>query len=186
MDKFRIHSESATLLIIDLQEKLMPAMKDNDKVIKNTKILLALAKEYDMPVIVTEQYPRGLGATINEIKEELPDHYYYLDKMTFSAWGQEMQEALKTIGTKGSQTIIVVGCETHVCVFQTVRDLLARGYNIHVVRDGVCSRFEENYENGLALMHDMGAVINNTETIVFDCLFRAEGASFKVMSAQIK
>lgn len=185
MDKFKLDTETAALLIIDLQEKLMPAMLDHDKVIKNTKILLTLAKEFDLPVVVTEQYSKGLGVTVPEIKAELPEHHL-IEKITFSAWDQDLQEALKTIGTQKSQTLIVVGCETHVCVFQTVRDLLARGYNIHVVRDGVCSRFKENHENGLALMQEMGAVINNTETIVFDCLVQAGGPSFKTLSAQIK
>ena len=185
MEKFKLDKEKITLLIIDLQEKLLPAMPERDKVIKNTKILLALAKEYDFPVIVTEQYAKGLGATVPEIKESLSD-YYLIEKNTFSAWDQALQEALKTIGTNKSQTLIVVGTETHVCVFQTVRDLLARGYNIQLVRDGVCSRYKENHENGIELMQAMGAVITNTETVAFDCLVQSGGTVFKNISALIK
>ncbi len=185
MEKYKINRETAAIIVIDLQEKLMPAMKDKDKVIRNTKILLQLAKEFELPVIVTEQYPEGLGKTIPEIKECLPEHAL-VEKMTFSAWDQNLQEALKKVGMNKSQTLIVVGCETHVCVFQTVRDLLDRGYNTHVVRDAVCSRFEENYENGLHLMQSMGAVITNTETIVFDTLVKSGGETFKKMSAMVK
>ncbi|MDR1615831.1 MAG: hydrolase [Syntrophomonadaceae bacterium] len=186
MSKFKLEHDETTLLIIDLQEKLLPAMKDKEKILRNSQILLSLAKEFDFPVIVTEQYPKGLGVTVTEIQSVLPEAHYLIEKVSFSAWDQPLQDAFKKIGTGKSRTLLVAGVESHVCVFQTVRDLLERGYNIHVVSDAVGSRFEENYQNGINLMQNMGAIITDTETAVFDCLVKAGGQSFKNLSAQIK
>lgn len=181
MTNYRLEKEEVVLVIIDLQEKLMKAMQDREKVYKNTQILLKTAQQLQIPVIVTEQYPKGLGPTANEIKENL-DQYEYLEKLSFSA-ADGLKELLMNSGRK---TLIIVGSETHVCVFQTVRDMIAEVYNIHLVKDAVCSRFDVNHSNGLELMRDLGAVITNTETVVFD-LFKVAGSpEFKVISALIK
>jgi nicotinamidase-related amidase len=182
MNKYVLKKDDAVLVIIDLQEKLMKAMKDREKVYKNTNLLLAAAKQLDIPVVVTEQYPRGLGATVPEIQQNLKD-YEYIEKTTFTACGQQLIDYLQH-GTR--KTIIITGSETHVCVFQTVRDLVQLGYSVHCVRDAVCSRFDENYENGLSLMKDTGAVITNTETVVFDLLQQAGTPEFKAISPLIK
>lgn len=181
MANYRLNQEEVVLVIIDLQEKLMKAMPDREKVFKNTQILLKTAQQLQIPVIVTEQYPKGLGPTANEIKENL-DEYEYLEKISFTA-GAALKELLVNSDRK---TLIIAGSETHVCVFQTVRDMIAEGYNVHLVKDAVCSRFDINYNNGLELMRDLGAVISNTETVIFD-LFKAAGSpEFKAVSAMIK
>ncbi|MDD2509741.1 MAG: hydrolase [Syntrophomonas sp.] len=182
MEKFRLQRNDSTLMIIDLQERLMQAMKDRERVYKNTNLLLATAQQFDIPVVLSEQYPKGLGPTVKEIKDNLTS-YHYLDKTCFSLCNQEAKTTLEKIG---KHTIIVTGSETHVCVFQTVRDLLELGFNVHLVRDAVCSRFDENYINALALMRDMGAVITNTETVVFDLLQEAGTHEFKCISPLIK
>lgn len=182
MSKFKIEADKAVLMIIDLQEKLMNAMKDREKVIKNTNLLLATAYESGIPVIVTEQYPKGLGSTVDAIKNEL-HAYEYMEKTSFSAWVDEMKQIMNKLGRK---TVILTGSETHVCVFQTARDLVESGYSVHLVKDAVCSRFDENYENGIDLMKEAGAVITNTETIVFDILQKAGTPQFKVISPLIK
>lgn len=181
MSKYRLKKEEVTLVIIDLQEKLMPAMSNREIIYKNTRVLLETAKQLQIPVIVTEQYPKGLGATVPEIKEYLSD-YEYQDKISFSAC-----ESLNNLLAKSDRkTLIIVGSETHVCVFQTVRDMIESGYNVHLVKDAVCSRFEINHNSGLELMRDLGAVITNTETVAFD-LFKAAGTpEFKAVSALIK
>lgn len=181
MTNYRLNREEVILVIIDLQEKLMKAMPEREKVYKNTQILLKTAEQLHIPVIVTEQYPKGLGATSNEIKEYL-NEYEYLEKTSFSA-GASLKELLANSNRK---TLIVAGSETHVCVFQTVRDMIAEGYNVHLVKDAVCSRFEVNYCNGLELMHEMGAVISNTETVIFDLFKKSGTPEFKVISAMIK
>ncbi|MDD2585520.1 MAG: hydrolase [Syntrophomonadaceae bacterium] len=183
MNQYILEGDDCALVIIDLQEKLMKAMKDQDRVYKNTNLLLAIAKEFDIPVIVTEQYPRGLGATVEEIKNHLPEEYFYLDKNSFSALNEEMQAILDKIGRK---KIIITGSETHICVFQTARDLVNKGYHVYLVRDAVCSRFDENYENALSLMSSLGAVITTAETVVFDLLKQAGTPAFKAISPLLK
>jgi nicotinamidase-related amidase len=181
MEKYILNQEEAILLVIDIQERLVPAMKEGQEVIARTNILLEAAKILTIPVLATEQYPRGLGKTVAEILlgPEVGPH----EKLTFTGCTQEVIKALENIGRK---KIIVAGMETHVCVFQTVRDLLGLGYQVFVVRDGVCSRSKENYLNGLALMKEMGAVITNSETVVFDLLKEAGTAEFKMLSKLIK
>lgn len=179
--KYRLDAADTVLVIIDLQDKLMKAMDQREKVYKNTNLLLRLADIMDIPVIVTEQYPRGLGETVPEIKNNLKG-YEYLDKMDFSA----INGLMGILSTLDRQTILVTGSETHVCVFQTTRDLVENGCNVHVVKDAVCSRFEENYLNGLELMREAGAVITNTETVLFDLLKVAGSPAFKIMSPLLK
>lgn len=182
-EKFRLYSQDTTLLIIDQQENLLRAMSVKDKVIKNTRLLLSLAREFALPVVVSEQYPRGLGATMSEIQEMLPDDVIKYEKTSFTACSAGHRPFFDQLNRK---SIIVTGTETHVCVYQTVRDLLTCGYQVHVVRDAVCSRFKENYLNGLDLMQQMGAVINNTETIIFDMLQCAGTDPFKKISPLLK
>jgi len=183
MGKFKLDRDDTVLIIIDLQERLMNAMKYRDKVYNNTNILLSTAKQFNIPVVLSEQYPRGLGPTVAEIKANLPEEIIYMEKQSFSLCGEGL---LDKLGNLQKKSAIVCGTETHVCVFQTVRDLIDAGYYVHVVSDAVCSRFTENYINGLALMADMGAVITNTETVVFDLLECAGKPEFKAISPLIK
>ncbi|CFX68834.1 Isochorismatase-like [Syntrophomonas zehnderi OL-4] len=181
MSKYRLNKEDAVLVVIDLQDRLMNAMPDKEKVYKNTGILLQTAQQLNIPVIVSEQYPRGLGSTVAEIKEHLKD-YEYIEKTSFSVC-EALQAKLAGLKRK---TLIITGSETHVCVYQTVRDMVAEGYQVHVVQDAVCSRFPANYQNGIELMRDLGAVITSTETVVFDLLKEAGTADFKALSPLIK
>jgi nicotinamidase-related amidase len=180
MANYKLDKDDCILIIIDMQEKLMKAMPTREKVYKNTNLLLAAAEQMDIPVIVTEQYPSGLGATVDEIKVNLKE-YEYFDKMEFSAY-----PGLTKLISASRKTLLVTGSETHVCIYQTTRDLIENGYNVHLVKDAVCSRFEENYLNGLELMRDMGAVITNTETVLFDLLQLAGSPDFKVISKMLK
>lgn len=182
MDKFTLLKEDSLLLIIDIQERLVPAMKYGERAVKNTGILIEVAKELDMPIIATEQYPRGLGSTVPELNNNLKDAKK-IEKIQFSACEEKLIENLKSYNKK---KIIVTGMETHVCVFQTVRDLIKLGYEVFIISDGVSSRFEENHRNGLELMNNMGAVIMDTEMALFDLLKEAGTSSFKALSKLIK
>lgn len=182
MKKFTLLKEESLLFIIDIQERLVPAMKNGEEVIDNTNILIAAAKEMKVPIIVTEQYPKGLGPTVPEIEKNLKDVQKF-EKTMFSACTDGVVGALES---KGKKKIIITGMETHVCVFQTVRDLIDLGYEVYVVSDGVSSRYEKNYRNGLELMRNIGAVITDTETVIFDLLKEAGTPSFKVLSKLIK
>lgn len=181
MSKFTLNKEDVVLVVIDIQDRLMNAMKDREKVYKNTALLLDTAKQLQIPVIVTEQYPKGLGSTVPQIKEHLQG-YEYVEKKVFAAC-----EGLQGLLTDPKRkTLIITGSETHVCVYQTARGMIAAGYNVHVPKDAVCSRFDENYQNGIELMREVGAVITNTETIVFDLLKEAGTPDFKVISPLVK
>ena len=182
MDKFTLLKEKSLLLVIDIQERLVPAMKYGERVVDNTKVLISAANELDMPIMVTEQYPKGLGQTVPKIAKGLKD-FLKFEKIEFSACTDRVIDALKDTKRK---KIIVVGMETHVCVFQTVRDLIDLGYDVFVVSDGVSSRTEENHQNALDLMRDMGARIINTEMALFDLLKKAGTPKFKSLSKLVK
>lgn len=182
MNRFTLRQEEALLMIIDIQERLVPAMKYGKKTIDNTNILISIAQKLNIPITATEQYPKGLGKTIPEISEKLNEDFIY-EKISFSGYTEEVKAILNQIGRK---KVIITGMETHVCVFQTVRDLLDNGYEVFVVEDAVCSRTKKNYLNGLSLMDKMGATIVNTETVLFDLLKEAGTPVFKELSKLIK
>lgn len=182
MKKFTLNREDTVLFIIDIQERLVPVMKYKDKVINNNLILLNAAKEMDIPVIYTEQYPKGLGATVEELVVLLENGSKY-EKVCFTAYIDDVKKKLLELGRK---KVLITGMETHVCVFQTVRDLLSDGYEVFVLKDAVASRTKMNYLNGLELMANMGAVITNTETVAFDLLKTSGTPEFKVISKLIK
>ncbi|MEG6523003.1 hydrolase [Desulfotomaculum sp. 1211_IL3151] len=181
MEKYFTNKQDAVLLVIDIQDKLMPVMKYGEQVINNTNTLITIAKDLAIPIMVAEMYPKGLGHTVPEVKglEDVP----IFEKITFSAYTHELSAALKQLGRK---SILVTGMETHVCVYQTVRDLLFARYNVFLVADGVCSRTKENYRSGLSLMAAMGAVITNTETVFFDLMKEAGTPQFRKLSKLIK
>lgn len=180
MDKFTLTAEDSLLLVIDIQERLVAAMKYGFQVIENTGVLLQVAKALAIPVIVTEQYPKGLGSTVPDLPIEGAKVF---DKITFTGYIPEVAEALKETGRK---KVIVTGMETHVCVLQTVRDLLLDDFQVFVVEDAVCSRFKTNFRSGISLMAAMGAVITNTETVFFDLMKKAGTPEFKELSKLIK
>lgn len=182
MDRFILNRDEVCVFVIDIQERLLPAMPEKESVIKNTSILLQAAREMGIPVLVTEQYPKGLGSTVKEIQEFLGDAKVF-SKNSFTAYIDDVKSELEALNRK---KLIVLGMETHVCVYQTSRDLLRAGYEVHIAKDGVASRTKENYLNGLDLMKEMGAVISNTETIVFDLLKVSGTPEFKTLSKLIK
>lgn len=182
MEKFTLNREDTVLFVIDIQERLAPVMKYKDQVINNNKILLAAAKEMNFPVIATEQYPKGLGRTVPELIDSIDEEKIYA-KNSFTAYTDEVEESLKSLGKK---KVLLTGMETHVCVFQTARDLISAGYEVYLVKDAVASRTKDNYLNALELIKSLGAVITNTETVVFDLLKVSGTPEFKIMSKMIK
>lgn len=182
MDKFTLERSEVLLLIIDIQERLVPAMKFGNKVIDNTKILVEVSNALDIPMIVTEQYTKGLGNTVSDISNCINNSAFH-EKNSFTGCTAGVASAMKETKRK---KIIICGMETHVCVFQTARDLLKLGYQVFVVGDGVCSRSKENYLNGLRLMENMGAIITNTETVFFDLMKEAGTPEFKQLSKLVR
>ena len=169
------------LVIIDVQERLAPAMPEEPlkKLIRNTHIWIEASREYHFPVIFTEQYPKGLGLTIPEIRSNLAG-IEPVEKISFSCFGEpKFTQALKA--SKARQAV-VCGMETHVCVYQTVLDFLEDGMQVYLPADAVTSRSKTNWKNGLHLMHHAGAVVGNTETFIFQMLEEAGTDRFKKFS----
>ncbi len=179
---------NTVLLVVDIQEKLVESIFNRESMLENVETLIHLAQVFEMPVLVTEQYPKGLGRTIERISGLLKDAYRPIEKLTFSCVGcQEFNEQADSLCSKGFHHLIVCGIETHICVYQTVRDLAEDGVcNIHVAADAVGSRKEENWRWGLELMREEGALIKPTETIVFEMMRRSGTPEFKAMLPYIK
>ena len=178
----------AALLVVDIQDRLMPAMPAAGAadVVRNTGILIAAAGRLGLPIVVSQQYPRGLGATIRAVEDALAAApvVHRFDKLEFSAAAAPGFAALAP--GLGRDQWIVCGMETHVCVYQTARDLVARGWAAHVCADAVCSRTGLNRELGLGLMERAGAILTSTEACVFDLLGRAGSDEFRALSKVIK
>ncbi len=182
MEKFTLNAKDSVLFIIDIQERLAKVMKYKEQVVENTNILISASKQLGFPIIYTEQYPKGLGSTVPELSDNLKEAKKF-EKIEFTAYTDEIKSILEKIGRK---KIIITGMETHICVFQTARDLIADNYEVFLVKDAVCSRTEENHQSGLDLMENMGAIITNTETVIFDLLKKAGTLEFKALSKLIK
>ena len=183
VDRFLIDREDTVLLIVDIQDKLAAVMKERDKVIRNNLHLVELAKMINLPVMVTEQYPKGLGTTVAEIREALPI-YRPVEKMTFDCCGQPV--FLKELKGHHKRSVVLTGMETHICVLQTCVGLLKGGINVHVVQDAICSRTKENWKIGMEFMREAGAVVTCTETVLFQLLKIAGTEEFKAISKRIK
>jgi nicotinamidase-related amidase len=183
LEKFFLDKEDTVLLIIDIQEKLAAVMKERDRVVRNNLHLIELAKMAGMPVMVTEQYPKGLGRTVAEIRAALP-FYRPIEKMTFDCCGQPA--FLEDLKKHGKRNVLLTGMETHICVLQTCIGLLRDGVNVHIVGDAACSRTTENWKAGVEFMRAAGAVVTSTETALFQLLKAAGTEEFKKISQRIK
>lgn len=182
--KFDLFSDDALLFIVDEQEKLIPVLKEGQQVVEKTRLLLHAAKELEIPVFKTEQYPKGLGPTVPEIQEqaEALEAACY-EKLDFNAISNEIRMKLRFTGR---QRILVVGGETHICIMQTVRELLKQGYFVFVVADAVSSRHSLDHDMALQQMWEMGAVLTTTENVIFDLLKQAGTPAFKTLSKLLK
>jgi nicotinamidase-related amidase len=183
----RIAPETSVLVCVDVQERLAAAMPPDamERLTSNASILLESARLVHAAVIASEQYPTGLGPTIAPIKERMEAcRITPIEKMTFDAFGEPT--LARRLSEKGARSVIVIGMETHVCVFQTVRELVRRGYATYVVADAVASRREENRQAGLSLCERAGAVVTVTEAVVFDWLERAGTETFRAVSKLVR
>jgi len=175
--------ENAVLVVVDVQVKLSRAMHEKEALISNTVKVVQGAKILGLPVIRTEQNPKGLGETVPEVAELLSD-VPPVTKLSFSCWGEpNFMEQLSALKRKQA---LVLGIESHVCVYQTVADLLKAGYEVQVIADAVSSRTPENKAIGLERCKELGASITSAETALFELLKKAEGDRFKQMLKVVK
>ena len=183
-DKFWLDAEQAVLVVIDVQEKLAPAM-DQDlygQLLLHANLLIEGFKALDLPIIATEQYSKGLGHTVDELNGATEQHC--IEKMAFSCCGEE--SFVTALDQSGAKQVLIVGMESHVCVLQTVLDLLDRGYVVHLVSDAISSRFKSDYDNAISTAARAGAVITTTETALFQLVKVAGTAGFKAVSKLVR
>jgi nicotinamidase-related amidase len=178
-----LKKESTALLVIDIQEKILPVIKKNELVVENTVKLIKGFKTLGLPIYYTEQYPKGLGHTTETIKNEL-DNAEAIQKMSFSCSGAG--DLFKDLEKKGVTQIVVCGIESHVCVQQTVLDLLANEFQVDVAADAVSSRKKFDYKTALRRMRDNGAEVTSTEAVLFELLEVCGTYEFKTISKLVK
>lgn len=183
-----LSAERSALVIVDVQERLMPAVVESDRILRNIDVLLKAAGELKVPVLVSEQYPKGLGATVAAVRDALPADSVakdlVIEKITFSCAGEPaFMDRLVGLGRK---QIVLVGAETHVCVLQTALQVAAAGFDVFLVADACSSRTVANAELAIARMRANGVEIVSTEMVIFEWMERAGTPSFKIISQLIK
>jgi hypothetical protein len=179
----RVNKEDCTALVIDIQERLFPRMDGKEELLRRSLILLEGLQLMEVPVSVTEQYPRGLGHTIPEISQALPS-FFPIEKLAFSCCDEP--DYRSTIDHTGKRTVVICGIEAHVCVLQTVLDLLEQGFRPVVAADCTASRNPGDKLVALERMRQEGAVVTTCESILFE-MARVSGTPlFKSISRLIK
>jgi len=179
----RITKENTVGLVIDIQERLFPAMLEKEILLKNTLILIQGLSELKLPLLITQQYTKGLGATIPEIKSVIPE-FSFIEKRDFSCCDEPaVLEKLKELNAKN---VIVCGIESHVCVLQTAVDLKDAGFNPIVVMDCVSSRTKENIELAKERFRFEGIMMTSYESILFELTRSSAAPEFRSISKLVK
>ena len=178
--------EESALVVIDVQERLFPAMDSDhrEEVMRNLKVLAAAAQRLELPTLATEQYPKGLGHTLPEMKAALPAGIEPIEKVAFSCWAVESFRS--RLAASGKRQILLGGIEAHVCVLMSALDLLAAGYAVHVVADAVTSRTQANWRLAMDYLRQAGAVVTTTETALFQLLGQADSDAFRELARLIR
>lgn len=173
----------SVLVVIDMQERLAAAMPDGDEAAAVAALLIRSAHALEMPVIVTRQYPHGLGETVPAVTEALGEHEP-VDKITFDCTAEPA--FVSRLERSGRKTVVIAGMETHICVAQTALSLARMGRSVHVVADGVCSRRHRDRDVALARMRAAGIVVSTAESVIYEALSRADTPVFREVLRLIK
>ena len=177
-----IYREETALLVIDVQERLMPVIHNSLQVFENVNRMIQGAGILNLPIVITEQYPKGLGNTCHEV--QLPENADILQKVCFSCL---LSEPVKMkLQQSNVKSLILCGVESHICVLKTALDALKQGYDVHVVADAVSSRTESSKKLALERMRQSGAFIVSAEMVLFQLLDEAGTEAFKAISKLIK
>ena len=177
--------DDCVLVVVDVQEKLVSVMPKGvkERVIERVTILLTGAKALSVPVVVTEQYPQGLGPTESELVKAFSEDTLVVEKTTFSATG--IPEFVQKLEQTGRKQVVLVGMETHICVLQTALALQAQGFQVFVVEDAVSSRSKANQYNALQRLRGAGVIVSNVESVIFEWLEDASQENFKKLAPLI-
>jgi len=179
------HDHTA-LVLIDVQERLFPAMDidHREEVMRNIKVLAASARRLRVPIFVTEQYPKGLGHTLQELADTLGPGMEPIEKVAFSCCA--VGAFRSRLEATSARRVVVAGIEAHVCVLMSALDLLAEGYAVHVVADAVTSRTQANWRLAMDYLRQAGAVVTATETVLFQLLGQADTEEFRELARLIR
>ena len=179
-----IEASKSCLLIVDMQERLLPVIHEAARVADNCITLIAAAEKLDLPIIISEQYPKGLGPTVPELENK---NAMIFDKLAFSVWRNETLKAhFKKMEDSGFKQVIIGGVEAHVCVLQSALDLKNAGFEVFVVADAVGSRHQDSVNLALSRLRHIGVQVINLEMAVFELAGKAGTPEFKALSALIK
>src|SRR5579864_743056 len=179
-----LHADQCALVVIDIQEKLLPPIFEKEQLVRNSQLLVRLAKVLGIPVIATTQYAKGLGQTIPDISSLIPE-VQPMDKLEFGCFGND-EFCSHMARLPGRGTLLLCGMETHICVLQTALGALNQGRIVHVAADAVSSRTKLNWKLGLQRMRNAGAVISTTEMMIYELLGRSGSPEFKEMLKYLK
>ena len=174
----------AALIVIDMQEKFRPVMANFDEVAERIAVMVQGCKLLGVPIIVTEQYPQGLGHTAPEIQLHLPEATKPIEKLTFSSCG--VPEFDLQLREKHIEQVMIMGIEAHICVSQTAHDLLQLGYQVHLISEAIGARFPLNREVALTKMQRAGALLSSVEMALFEMMKSSDAAEFKAVQKLIK
>jgi nicotinamidase-related amidase len=180
-----LEAERCALLVVDIQEKLLPPIFQKEQLVRNSKLLIRAADALKIPAIVSTQYSRGLGQTVPELASLLPDTEA-IDKDQFSCFGSEVFCTLLKRLPGNRNTLLLCGLESHICVMQTALAALRQGYLVHVASDAVSSRTEWNWKIGLERMRSAGAVISSTEMMIYELMRSSSSPAFKALLPHLK
>ncbi len=183
---WRLESRDTLLVVIDIQERLIPHIHESESVIGNASRLIRGCHILDVPTIVTEQYTKGLGSTIDAVRGALDETTGYdpIEKMCFSSYG--FSPFAESIRSSGRHSLLLCGIEAHVCVYQTAMDLLEAEYDVHIVADAVSSRNPSNHDLALRRLSAEGARITSTEMALFELCVESGTDRFKAISRLVK
>ena len=180
-----LHAEHCALLVIDIQEKLLPPIFQKDDLVRNSQLLIRAAGILKIPALISTQYAKGLGGTVPEIASLLPE-VEAVDKTMFSCFGSEVFCSLLKRLPGQRNTLLLCGMESHICVTQTALAALREGYLVHVASDAVSSRTEWNWKSGLERMRAAGAVISSTEMMIYELMRASSSTAFKELLPYLK
>jgi nicotinamidase-related amidase len=180
-----LEAERCALLVVDIQERLLPPIFQKEQLVRNSKLLIRAAQVLKIPALMSTQYSKGLGKTVPEIASLLPETEA-IDKDRFSCFGSDAFCALLKRLPGNRNTLLLCGMESHICVMQTALAALREGYLVHVASDAVGSRTEWNWKIGLERMRAAGAVISSTEMMIYELMRSSSSPAFKEMLPHLK
>ncbi len=178
-----LNRDEALLLVVDVQERLLPHIHDGDQALERIVKLVRGVKALGVPALVTEQYPKGLGSTVGPLRV-LFDPFEPIEKIAFSCMGEG--EVRRRLSESGRRQVLLCGIEAHVCVYQTARDLLDAGYGVHLVVDSVSSRSQRDRKVAIRAVERAGALLTTTEMSLFEMLGEAGSDDFRAISRIVK